>query len=73
MSHRCEVSGEVCGAVILFSFTSDADAGSELQRAAVVQKEEEGWFQWGEGGGGENRENPQMYRGESAVVEHLVL
>lgn len=55
-----------------FPFASDADAGSELQRAAVVQKEKKRWLQWGDGGGREDWENPQMYRGESAVTEQQI-
>lgn len=55
-----------------FSFASDADAGPELQRAAVVQKEKKRWLQWGNGGGKEDWENPQMYCGESAVREQQI-
>lgn len=64
---------QACGALIVFSLASDADAGSQLQRAAAVQKTKERWFQWRDGGGREEWENPQMYRGESAVMERQIL
>ena len=61
-----------CDFLFFFFFVSDADAGSELQWAAVVQEEKERWLQWGDGGGREDWENPQMYRGESAVPEQQI-
>ncbi len=57
---------DVCCVLIALVLAFDTDGGSKLQRAAAVQKEEKRRLQWGDRGGGEAWENPQMYCGESA-------
>lgn len=53
--------------VLIVVLAFDTDGGSKLQWAAVVQKEEKRRFQWGDRGGREAWEVPQMYCGEPAV------
>ncbi len=60
-------SRELRRVLIAFVLPLDTDGGPKLQRAAAVPKEEKRGLQWGDRGGREARENPQMYCGESAV------
>lgn len=46
--------------------TFNPDGGTKLQRAAAIQKKEKRGLQWGDRGGREAWENPQVHRGESA-------
>lgn len=61
-----------CVFLIAFVLAFDTDGGSKLQRAAAVQKEEKRGLQWGDRGGREAWENPQMYCGESAVCSAII-
>lgn len=64
---------EFCCVLIAFVLTFDTDGGPELQRTAAVQKEEKRRLQWGDRGGREAWENPQMYCGESAAFVQCFL
>lgn len=64
----CEVFCVLIACVLAF----DTDGGPKLQWAAAIQKEEKRWLKWGDRGGREAWENPQMYCGESVVIEQRV-
>lgn len=60
------------GDLITFVLVLEPDGGPKLQRAAADQEEKERGIQWGDWWEREACENPQMYRGEEALIKPCI-